>query len=220
VAGSPSDGFQCGLSPHRKGSCRTEGWCSVETPKQNPTSIIEICTPGPPPCPSNAGTGWDVETALDVQYAHAMAPNAQIVVAEFTNDPRQDGAEQQATQYLLDDYGGGEVSNSWGHNGGEVSAVSATASSRGTITSSRMESCFSPRPATTTWERNIPAFRLMSFRPGHQHRARRRRQLHRRKLLERQWRRHQRVRASAAIRALPHQQNGYHARHTRLGLRC
>lgn len=83
------------------------------------TSIIEICTPGPPPCPSNAGTGWDLETALDVQYAHAMAPNAQIVVAEFTNDPLRDGAEQQAAQYLADNYGGGEVSNSWGYNGGE-----------------------------------------------------------------------------------------------------
>src|SRR5581483_5257203 len=83
------------------------------------TNIVEICTPGPPPCPSNAGSGWDLETELDVQYAHAMAPNAQIVVVEFTSDPLRDGAETQAAQYLASNYGGGEVSNSWGYNGGE-----------------------------------------------------------------------------------------------------
>jgi kumamolisin len=82
------------------------------------TTITEICTPGPPPCQSNAGTGWDVETALDVEYAHAMAPNAQIIVAEFTNDPLTDGAETQAAAAVAA-AGGGEVSNSWTYNNGE-----------------------------------------------------------------------------------------------------
>jgi subtilase family serine protease len=48
-----------------------------------------------------------------------MAPNAQIVVAEFSGDPLRDGAETQAAQYLATHYGGGEVSNSWGYNNGE-----------------------------------------------------------------------------------------------------
>lgn len=72
-------------------------------------------------CPSNNGTGWDLETALDVQYAHAMAPNAQIIVAEFCSDPFEGGqnaAEFKAGQAVAA-AGGGEVSNSFGYNGGE-----------------------------------------------------------------------------------------------------
>jgi kumamolisin len=74
-----------------------------------------ICTPGPPPCPSNAGSGWDLETSLDVQWAHAMAPNAKIIVAEFTNDPLTDGAEAEAAAAVAA-AGGGEVSNSWSYD--------------------------------------------------------------------------------------------------------
>ena len=70
-------------------------------------------------CPSNDGTGWDLETALDVQYAHAMAPNAQIIVSEFCSDPLTDGSELGPAQYIANNYGAGEVSNSWGYNGGE-----------------------------------------------------------------------------------------------------
>ena len=39
------------------------------------TTITEICTPAPP-CPANNGSGWDLETALDVQY-HQRAGRAQ-----------------------------------------------------------------------------------------------------------------------------------------------
>src|SRR5271165_4374870 len=70
-------------------------------------------------CPSNNGSGWDVETALDTQYAHAMAPNAQIIVAQFCNDPYQGG--KSAAEYLagqaVSGFGGGEVSNSFGYGG-------------------------------------------------------------------------------------------------------
>jgi len=79
-----------------------------------------ICSPGPPPCPNNAGSGWDLETSLDVQWAHAMAPNAKIIVAEFTNDPLTDGAETAAAAAVAA-AGGGEVSNSWTY-GGEASS--------------------------------------------------------------------------------------------------
>jgi kumamolisin len=81
-------------------------------------TLNEICTPGPP-CPDNTGTNWDVEEALDIQWAHAMAPNAQIYLVEFANDPIADGAETKAAQAVAA-AGGGEVSNSWTYNGGEA----------------------------------------------------------------------------------------------------
>src|SRR5271166_4763234 len=70
-------------------------------------------------CPSSNGSGWDVETALDTQYAHAMAPNAQIIVSQFCNDPFDGGksaAEWLAGQAVAS-AGGGEVSNSFGYGG-------------------------------------------------------------------------------------------------------
>src|SRR5271165_3942517 len=82
------------------------------------TSLIHLCYPGPN-CPANNGTGWDLEEALDVEYAHAMAPNAQIIVVSFTNDPLGDNAEQAAAQYIATNYDAGEMSNSWTYNGGE-----------------------------------------------------------------------------------------------------
>ena len=73
-------------------------------------------------CPAADGTGWDVETSLDTQWAHAMAPNAQIIVAQFCSDPFQGGTT--AAEYLAGQavaaLGGGEVSNSFGY-GGEFS---------------------------------------------------------------------------------------------------
>lgn len=70
-------------------------------------------------CPSSDGSGWDVETALDTQYAHAMAPHAQIIVSQFCSDPFQDG--KTAAEWLAGEavagFGGGEVSNSFGYGG-------------------------------------------------------------------------------------------------------
>jgi kumamolisin len=81
------------------------------------TTIVALCAA--PPCPNNVGSGWDLEEALDVEYAHAMAPHATIIVESFTNDPLGDGAEQQAAQYISTNFGAGEISNSWTYNGGE-----------------------------------------------------------------------------------------------------
>jgi len=61
-------------------------------------------------CPSNAGTGWDLEEALDLQWAHAMAPNAKIYAVETGNDMFL--ANQKAGVLVAGD-GGGEISNSW-----------------------------------------------------------------------------------------------------------
>jgi len=85
-----------------------------------PTQTLQfICDCGS--CPSNNGTGWDLETALDVEYSHAMAPNAQIIVAQFCSDPFSGGTS--AAEYLagqaVSAAGGGEVSNSFTYNGGE-----------------------------------------------------------------------------------------------------
>src|SRR5271166_5731260 len=75
-----------------------------------------ICSCGS--CPSNDGSGWDLETALDVEYSHAMAPNAQIIVSQFCTDPFSEvpGAETLAGQAVAA-AGGGEVSNSFGYGG-------------------------------------------------------------------------------------------------------
>ena len=79
-------------------------------------TITKICSCGS--CPNNAGSGWDVETALDVEWAHAMAPNAQIILSSFCSDPFQEvpGAETKAAQAVAA-AGGGEVSNSFGYGG-------------------------------------------------------------------------------------------------------
>ena len=83
-----------------------------------PTQTLKfICDCGS--CPSANGTGWDVETSLDVEWSHAMAPNAQIIVAQFCSDPFEGGTS--AAEYLAGQAvaaaGGGEVSSSFGYGG-------------------------------------------------------------------------------------------------------
>jgi kumamolisin len=60
-------------------------------------------------------SGWEVEISLDVQWAHAMAPNAKIILVEAASNSLADllGAEHLAGQ-LVAAAGGGQVSNSWG----------------------------------------------------------------------------------------------------------
>jgi subtilase family serine protease len=59
-------------------------------------------------------SGWALESALDTQWAHAMAPSATIILVEACSNSYVDlmYAEQIAAQQLLP-YGGGQVSNSW-----------------------------------------------------------------------------------------------------------
>ncbi len=68
--------------------------------------------------------GWELEESLDVQWSHAMAPNAQIVLVEAASSSYADlmAAEAVASK-LVNAAGGGEVSNSWG--GGEWSGETA-----------------------------------------------------------------------------------------------
>jgi subtilase family serine protease len=59
--------------------------------------------------------GWELEEALDVEWAHAMAPNAKIYLVEATTNSIVDllQAETVASN-LVAAAGGGEVSMSWG----------------------------------------------------------------------------------------------------------
>jgi kumamolisin len=59
--------------------------------------------------------GWELEQALDIQMAHAMAPNAKIFLVEAANNSLSSllTAVDKAAQ-LVAATGGGEVSMSWG----------------------------------------------------------------------------------------------------------
>ena len=76
------------------------------------TTVTEICSPGPPPCPNNEGSGWDLVTAAALEWAHAMAPNAKLILSEFTGDALNDG-ELQAGGAAVAAAGGGEIINTW-----------------------------------------------------------------------------------------------------------
>jgi kumamolisin len=73
----------------------------------------------PSGCINNTQTpdqcGWAVEQALDVQMAHAMAPNASIYLVEAASDSLTDlYSAVGAAVSLVQAAGGGEISMSWG----------------------------------------------------------------------------------------------------------
>ncbi len=78
------------------------------------TGSPTVCGNGVAPA-SAAGTGWDVEEDLDIEYAHAMAPNAHLYLVEAKSSSTTDliNAEQVAATCVAN-AGGGEISNSWG----------------------------------------------------------------------------------------------------------
>lgn len=66
--------------------------------------------------PANANTtGWDVEEALDIEWAHTMAPSATIILVEACSSSYDDLlVAEDIAGYEVGLYGGGDVSNSWG----------------------------------------------------------------------------------------------------------
>lgn len=74
--------------------------------------------PGGPPAAQDAG--WATETSLDVEWAHAIAPRANIalVVAPTSNDPEL----QVAILYAIRQHLGNVISNSWGEAEGDEPA--------------------------------------------------------------------------------------------------
>lgn len=73
------------------------------------------CT-GPATQPSSAApTGWDLEESLDIEYAHAMAPEAKLYLVEAQSNYNQDLlCAVSVASNLVHAAGGGEVSMSWG----------------------------------------------------------------------------------------------------------
>ncbi len=65
--------------------------------------------------PAASTNGWDTESALDIEMAHAMAPSAKIYLVEAASSSFTDmfNAEAVATK-CVQSQNGGEVSNSWG----------------------------------------------------------------------------------------------------------
>ncbi len=74
---------------------------------------------GTKPAQDSSG-GWELEEALDIEMAHALAPGAKVVLVEAASNSLADllTAEAAASK-LVAAAGGGEVSNSW--SGGESS---------------------------------------------------------------------------------------------------
>ena len=74
-----------------------------------------------PPAASGKPGNWDLEEALDVEWAHALAPSATLYLVEAKSNSTTDllNAEQVAAACVQE----GEVSNSWGR--GEFSGEKA-----------------------------------------------------------------------------------------------
>jgi subtilase family serine protease len=77
--------------------------------------------------PANGcNSGWQGEEALDIDWAHAMAPNAQIVLMEASSASNSAlyQAVTAANSYIASHGGKGEISMSWG--GSETSGESSS----------------------------------------------------------------------------------------------
>jgi subtilase family serine protease len=79
-----------------------------------PAVNLSVYTPQGKPC--SDPTGWGLETALDVEWAHAMAPNASIALLEAAQPTTTDLLG--AWNYSLANSLGNQISNSWGGSGG------------------------------------------------------------------------------------------------------
>jgi len=81
-----------------------------------PANLQIVYATGTKPPPDPFSGQWDVEQALDIEWAHAMAPQAQIILVQAASQGLSDMllAEQVASE-LVRAAGGGEVSNSWGY---------------------------------------------------------------------------------------------------------
>jgi kumamolisin len=75
-------------------------------------------TPPPayvPPAASSKGRDWDIEESLDIEAAHAMAPNAAILLVEACSGSAADlYYAEEVAGIEVSKAGGGEISNSWG----------------------------------------------------------------------------------------------------------
>jgi subtilase family serine protease len=77
------------------------------------SSNFSIVYPQGPPVSPNAGvlSGWDAEIALDVQWAHSIAPGAKIVVVAAAGEDNE--SLQDAIRYITKNNLGNSISDSW-----------------------------------------------------------------------------------------------------------
>ena len=80
----------------------------------SPANLTVVYAQGTEPATDPTG-GWEIEEALDTEWAHAMAPGARIFLVE-TVDNNWNNLLQgvQLASQLVAQAGGGEVSMSWG----------------------------------------------------------------------------------------------------------
>jgi kumamolisin len=79
-----------------------------------PTTVTTIYAGGSEP-PVDPSGGWEVEASTDIQWAHAMAPGAQIILVEAPNALFSNLIDASfVAGNLVSAAGGGEVSMSWG----------------------------------------------------------------------------------------------------------
>src|SRR5208282_184788 len=80
-----------------------------------PTAIFKVVyATGVQPGVDPTG-GWELEESLDIELAHAMAPNAKIFLVEAKSNSLGDLLKAEAVAgNLVATNGGGEVENGWG----------------------------------------------------------------------------------------------------------
>ena len=77
-------------------------------------SLTVVFASGTKPAQDPTG-GWELEAALDLEWAHAMAPDAKLFLVEARSNSFSDLlAAERVAGNLVASAGGGEVSNSWG----------------------------------------------------------------------------------------------------------
>jgi len=77
-------------------------------------NLTVVLASGTRPAQDPSG-GWELEAALDLEWAHAMAPDAKLFLVEARSDSFSDlMAAERVAGNLVASAGGGEVSNSWG----------------------------------------------------------------------------------------------------------
>jgi subtilase family serine protease len=81
-------------------------------PPLSPANLQVVYPEGKPNPTLGIKTGWQTEIALDVQWTHAIAPGAKIVVVATNGQDDED--LQYSMQYIVDHKLGYLVSDSWG----------------------------------------------------------------------------------------------------------
>jgi len=79
-------------------------------------TVIQPAGPVPPYRASGARPGWALETSLDVEWAHAIAPGAAILLVEAPTPGNSDGTAQivAAERYVIDHHLADVISQSFG----------------------------------------------------------------------------------------------------------